>query len=218
MTIKRTESEQLFEDFCRKHQILCNQIPVATTKTPDYELFIDGLKVVVEVKQIDSNPQEVEGLKKFLAGGVAVTGGTPGSRVRQKITSSSSQIRLRAKNKHPSLLVLYNNVLLANYTSDYNVLVAMYGLETLMFELPKGQVKPQLVSKRHGPRQGLTHKHNTSISAVGILSQVGGLVSLSIFHNHFASIPIGPTVLQGHGIKQFQAQTIPSGFQSWAEI
>ena len=51
----RTESELLFELFCRCHDLHATPIPTSSRPTPDYELSFREFTVLVEIKQIESD-------------------------------------------------------------------------------------------------------------------------------------------------------------------
>lgn len=222
--IKRTESECLFESFCQFHGIRCEIIPTESVEgnpTPDYHIFVRDQKVVVEIKQIDPNAEEIAEEKKFKAGGIATFGGTPGARVRQKITAGSRQIRIRAKDKYPSILIVYNNVPLCDHTGAYHVLTAMYGLETHDLAVPKELDKsPYLLDKRFGPERRMTANQNTSMSAVGILRrQEDGTPFLCIYHNIYAQIPLDAELFRSITTRQFTLEEKQRGdLQEWREF
>jgi hypothetical protein len=172
-------------------------------------------------KQINPNAEEVDQQKKFYAGGQAMTGGTPGGRVRQKLTDGTSQIRLRAKGNHPSILVVYNNVPLHDHTSDYDVLVAMYGLETHQIAIPKQpDISPYLLDKKFGPKSRMTKNQNTSVSAVGVLYEGREREPLlCIYHNIFAEIPLKAESFSSPTIRQFTlGEKKGIELQTWYEI
>ena len=101
----RTLSEYLFERFCDEHVIPCQRIPEAQTKTPDYELSHGSARIIVEIKEIEPNKEELEAERIVLERGVGpVIGHLPGDRLRSKIAVSSKQIKARAEGRYPSLL------------------------------------------------------------------------------------------------------------------
>ena len=57
---RKTKSEQAFEDYCTTVGVAWTRIEESDTKTPDYELEIDGRTVIAEVKEVDRNPEERE--------------------------------------------------------------------------------------------------------------------------------------------------------------
>jgi hypothetical protein len=56
----KTKSEQWFEDYCANSGISCIRISVENSRTPDYEITIDGQLIIVEVKEIPRNKEEQE--------------------------------------------------------------------------------------------------------------------------------------------------------------
>ncbi len=221
----KTESEMLFEQFCIERGIRYEPISTESDegqKTPDYYIYPNAQLIVVEVKQIDPTKQELEQLKEFETKGWVVSGeGKPGDRVRNKIAAGGKQIRVKAGDKYPTLLVLYNNVSLFNHANAYSIKVAMYGLETHLLAIPQDpSQRPYLVEKKYGPKRKMTIDANTSISAVGVLAKDNDLgLQLSIFHNIYAAIPIPPQILRYLGVMQFTLeQKQVSQFSDWIEI
>ena len=214
----------MFEAFCERNGLVFQPIPTKSKegeKTPDYDVCIDGQRLVVEIKQIDPNPEESLQQKILDAGGMAVGSTTPGARVRSKIAAGVGQIKIRAKGKYPSILVLYNNVLLTDHTNPYFVRVAMYGLETHVLGVPKEMDRPPyLIDKKFGPKRKMTKDDNTSISAVAVLAKsVEDGPKLSIFHNVYAEIPLSPELLRPTDVRQFTLEEkIVGKFQDWKEI
>ena len=56
-------SETLFEKFCSRHDIPCKPIPTGKERTPDFEIRLQGVRVVCEIKQIDPNAMDLEELQ-----------------------------------------------------------------------------------------------------------------------------------------------------------
>ena len=216
-----TKSEILFEKFCADTKIQCVPVPrVTNQKTPDYDLIFGTLKVVAEVKEIERNDEEKESDRLLeLRGYGNLTGGVPGQKVRQKIQSSSPQIKARAHGQYPSILVLYEQHFAGVILEPYHIRVAMYGLETFIFAVP--EVDPTyVVAKKLGPRRKMTPDANTSISAIATLHQLQtGDVKLYVYHNDFAAIPLSPAVLAPYPIGQFRlGEAEPGGFPQWEAI
>ena len=106
----RCVSELLFEDYCTRAGIHWTRIAEGQGKTPDYELVVDDRTIIAEVKEITQNKEARESYRLQKERGYGtVLGGKPGARVRKKITDSSPQIKARTADRHPGLLVLYDN-------------------------------------------------------------------------------------------------------------
>jgi hypothetical protein len=222
---KKTESEILFETFCNQNDIGFEPIPTRSKEqeqTPDYDIYVGGQKVVVEVKQIDPNPEEIVQERLLESHRFVVRDvGPPGARVRSKITAGASQIRIRAKSKYPSVLILYNNVPISIHTDPYSIRVAMYGLETHVLGVPKEMDKsPYLIDKKFGPKRKMTKDEKTYISAVAeMVKDVKGSPQLFIFHNVYAEIPLMPEIFRSCKVRQFTLEEKVVGqFQDWKEL
>jgi hypothetical protein len=202
----QTQSEILFEKFCGDAKIECVSVPRETNlKTPDYDLIFGTLKVVAEVKEIDRNDEEKESDRMLeLRGYGNATGGLPGQRVRLKIQSSSPQIKSRAQGIHPGLLVLYEQHYAGQNIHPYHIMVAMYGLETVVFAVPETDA-PYLIDNKLGPKRKMTPNANTSISAVATLHQHHtGAMKFIVYHNKYAAIPLAASVLASYPVVQFR--------------
>ena len=220
MTVKTT-SEILFERFCAEAKIRYVPIPRDSEKrTPDYDLVFCATKIVVEVKEIERNEEEKESDRQLeLRGYGNATGGVVGQRIRQKIDRSSKQIKARSQGVYPSLLVLYEQHRAGINIESYQVLVAMYGLETFILAVPK-LGPPRVSGTKFGPRRKMTPNANTSISAIAtLLKSHTGELRLKVFHNKFAEIPISPPMLAPYPIEQFRlGESEPDSFQHWEHM
>jgi hypothetical protein len=217
-----TTSEEMFEAFCKMNGVKWRRVPISTGRTPDYEIAINGQRIVVEVKQIDPNPQErleIEAIaaKRDVFGG----SGAPGDRMRSVIADANGQLKSRSQGKYPSLLVVYDNVPHACHTAPYSILVAMYGLQQLNLSVPETPNLPiRLAGESFGGKRKMTPVSNTSTSAVAVLKEhaVAGF-ALDVYHNIFAAVTLDPTVLAGLPIRQY---TLPCPgkreFQNWIEV
>jgi hypothetical protein len=196
----KTDSEDLFELYCVQNDIPYEPVPTKSDerkKTPDYDVFPNSKKTIVEIKQIDPNPEEKNKFKLFLTQHSVSGQMTPGSRVRSKITKAAPQICVRSNGIYPSILVLYNNVINCDHTTPYNILVGMYGFETHVLGVSKKiDHSPFLIDKKFGPKQKMTKNDNTSISAIAVLKKNNEKPDLLIYHNIFAKIPLEPSVVR----------------------
>src|SRR5436190_280858 len=129
-----TESETYFEQFCQRNGFSLLPVPVTTSKTPDYTLTRDGQLVVVEVKEVQPTPEELESDRLARERGVGTAIHiTPGERVRKKIADCSPQIKARTQGRYPGLLVLWERGWCAGlHTEPYQVRVAMAGFEQVV--------------------------------------------------------------------------------------
>lgn len=222
----KTQSEIWFEDYCAHSKIACKRISVGKSETPDYDITIDGQRIIVEVKEILRNKKERESDRLLSERGYrSVLSNTPGDRVRKKIKASSAQIRARTQGIYPSILVLCDLVhgrgQIACHLSSYNIRVAMYGLEQIRIAVPiDHSVSPYVTGKSYGPKRKMTEDANTSISAIGVLfTPKSNEISLHVYHNKFASMPLDTRLIAKHGICQFKLEDeVPANTTKWEEV
>jgi hypothetical protein len=171
--VVKTRSEKWFEDYCANSELAYKRISEGNSKTPDYELTIDGQRIIVEVKEILRNTEERESDRLLSERGYgSVLSNTPGDRVRKKIRDSSAQIKARTKSMYPSILVLcdlkFGCGQITGHLDPYNIRVAMYGLEQIYIAVPRDHsVSPYATGMSYGAKRRMTEDHNTSISAIG---------------------------------------------------
>jgi hypothetical protein len=222
----KTQSEKWFEGYCANSGITCKRISEEYSKTPDYDLTIDGQRIIVEVKEISRNKEERESDRLLSERGYgSVLSHTPGARVRKKITDSSTQIKARTHSIYPSILVLcdlkFGCGQIAGHLDPYNIRVAMYGLEQIHMAVPRDHsVSPYATGMSYGPKRKMTEDHNTSISAIGVLFTPGpNEIVLHIYHNKFAAVPLDPRLPAKHGICQFKLEEeVPANTAKWEEV
>ncbi|MEJ2673209.1 MAG: hypothetical protein P8168_13615 [Deltaproteobacteria bacterium] len=196
-----THSEIFFKKYCANSEIKCISIQTGKSKTPDYELIIDGQRIIVEVKEVDRNKDEKESLRQY---GREERTGVPGDRVRRKIWQASAQIKGLTQEIYPSILVLYD-LTWGGHLNPYSIRVAMYGLEQIHINVPVNPSgRPHFKGMSYGPKRKMTEEDNKSISAIGVLSTPGpNEIVLYIYHNKFAAVPLDPKLLAKYGIQQF---------------
>ena len=231
---KPTRSERLFEELCNAHGIKWTRLAVfPNRKQPDYELALGSQLVVVEVKQIEPNPDDRSFSKALRAGGVASQCRDPdkvASRVRNHIKESRSQLKAyldylerQHRPKIPSLLILFDNAD-NRYTDPYTIQVAMHGFERVQLEVPRDGSRPVVVDRGFAPRNNKTigKGKNNHLSAVVTLHEFEDLetcerrLGLRFFHNPSALCRFDPLWWQGKNVlHRVLEEKTPGQFQNW---
>ncbi len=222
----KTQSELWFEEFCENAGIDCHRILEGDDKTPDYQLQINGQRIIVEVKEFSRNKVERESDRLLEERGYGeVLSNTPGSRVRKKISGSSAQIKAKTHGVFPSILLLcdlkYGCGQIAGHTDPYNIRVGMYGLEQVHIAISIDvSVSPYTTGKSYGPKKKMTENQNTTISAIGVLlTPEENEIRLDVYHNVYAANPLDPVLLAGYGIRQYRLEDPKPGIiAQWVEI
>lgn len=216
----RTVSERLFEEFCERKVIRCRRVSAGATRTPDYDVFVSRRKVVTEVKEIVPNAVERAADAALSRGKPTVVSFTPGKRVRGKISDAVPQIKARSKHRYPGLLILYEDALLPRHVDSYQIRVAMFGFESVVFAVPADpRQSPYAVGRKFGRGRKMTPDHCTSVSAIGVLSSRAGDTTLTVYHNPHAKIPLPPELMAKYGIPQFKLGTAgPGKIADWEAV
>ena len=212
----KTVSESLFEKFCDRSTIRWEKIPTAAESTADYTIFPTGMKVVAEVKQIDPNKKDEETEQRLSRGELVESSYCDrGKRVRAKVRDANPKLAPHSKRGVPTVLVLYGNVRPHLYTDPYDIRAAMYGLEQHFFVVPKApSMRPFFGGKKLGPNQGMTKQHNTSISALGVISGSLEIPELVIYHNVYARVSLPLEYFRPYATNQFSlAEAVPGKYQ-----
>ncbi len=184
----KTQGEIQFEEYCVLTQIEYTKIPTRSDKaerTPDYIIKIGEQEIIAEIKDFDLTDEDKINIENFESKGFFISEThKPGNKIRAKINDAKGQL----KKDKANIIVLYDNRhdLVASIY-DYEIKVAMYGLETCLLNTPEKNSAPQMVGKKFG-KEGSTLRtnQNTRISAIGVLKNR----LLHIFHNSFAVNPL----------------------------
>lgn len=216
MMANKTTSELLIEQFCEINRINYKRIEPDGKEIPDYDFTIDNRKIVVEVKQMDPNPEESKKIEEFNTSETATIRTELGKRVRGKITDCRRKFRERTQGKHPSILVLYDNVKYHKHTEPHDILAAMYGQPYFPVEYLKSNVR--IGNMKHGPKRKMTESTNNSISAIGVLKKKkDGNPTLTIFHNKYSDVQLDYKLFANFSVKQYAVEDINNSM-TWKEL
>lgn len=215
-----TTSEAAFEEFCATTGIPFERIPVGSSRTPDYLVRPYDVRIACEVKQLELNREEKAALESAYRGKPVVIRHTPGSKVRGAINDAAPQLRNFTRGEYPGLLVLLEDSLIPKHTDDYNVRVAMFGLDTVVMGVPEDpRESPFLKDRKSGPKRKVTEEHNTSLSAVAVLRRHDdGSIYCRVYHNPFASAPLPRELLKSRARHFRLREKQPGNFDDWIEI
>jgi hypothetical protein len=201
MDSNKTESEILFARLCDNLRIPFVPINRSDSKTPDYEVTLGGHKVVTEVKQLDPNDDDERFLADFRSQSAGCSWSKPGRRVRLKIQDCKKQLKARSQGTFPAMLVIYDNGTAAG-TDGTDVKTAMYGDEKVTIT-PFRDGATDVSAIHPGGGRKCTDTYNTTISAVALLYGSSNYAQLSVFHNHFAAIPIDPAWFHDESFRHY---------------
>ena len=219
-----TISEILFEEFCRKREIKLEKILTGDERTPDYKIFVDGNEIIVEIKQIDMNPDEKQEYGKFKKGGIAAGSNNIGKRVGKKISDANQQLSKLTKGKLPSICIIYDNTPLGFHTDLNNIRFGMYGLATaIIAKSTDRSFKSYIMGWKFGTKRKMTKHTNTNTSAVAAMFRENENPEhppyLIIYHNVFAKTKLKTEILAAIGVRQFTlSEAVEGKYQEWIEI
>ncbi len=232
MAPKKTKSEELFEELCEQQGIKCARLAeIPGHKQPDYELSVCGSDVVVEIKQIEPNEDDLRFAEAFARDGVASQCRNPddvAERVRNHIKTSRSQFKsfFERQPARPAILVLFDNAK-NGYTDSYTIQTAMHGFERVAFHIPKVPEDITVVERGFGPNNNTEMRlnKNTHLSAIATLHEawVGDtherVLALCFYHNSFAEYPFSPNWWANKAILHSGlGPKVPWQFQNWIKL
>lgn len=196
-----TESESIFEKFLEKNELPFERMPVANTPRPDYFVTIGASKLTFEVKELSSD-------ENFKTEPFAVSSRTLGNHIRDKISMARHQIRFGAGQSIPSILVIYNNMdpFQMFGTEDLDFRAAMYGAPTVVIDKSSGKI----LDSFQGRNKSFTRERKAYFSALARLSTYNNQITLTLFENIFAAVPVAydslPTCFE---VVRFEQTTTP---------
>lgn len=201
-----TEAELLFEHFCRERDIGVQRLREGSAKMPDYEIRVGQLVVAVEVKQLEPNTEDKKSLEERRQ---------PGSgfhyenmeRPRQSIRDATKQLRAHTQKRMPAVVVLFDTLDGSlGYLDSDNIAQCLYGAEQFHFAVPDlPRNKPVFLGVSLGGRRIATPQDNTTLSAVATLRfhRSADQLSLTVFHNSYAAVPIDPAHFRVRDVTHF---------------
>ena len=182
-----TKSEDLFEAFLTQEGVEFSRIGEAQNQKgehrPDYLIELRTSQLIFEVKQLGDDvaaepAQREEGWSS-----------TPGEALRQLITRSKKQIQYGASLGIPSILLVFNNtdpVFQTRGTDTFDFETAMHGQLTMLID-KQADTSSEFF---HGRKSELQENKNTSFSGVGHLSNRNGMITVTLWQNAFAKLPL----------------------------
>lgn len=217
-----TESEAQFELLCRELGWKFTPVPRSTepkVKTPDYDVSVGGISLVVEVKEI--NHSDLEGVSLDGQGSVG-SGFTKSGRLalRKKIERAAPQVKARSQGLRPTIIVIYDRAMphLRLKTSRQNFLAAMYGWPIFHFRT-RSRKEIAHIRTDFSPEKKLTSTSNTSVSALASLwLRPDGLLALDVFHNAYAKYALDPVLIHGSRVSQFAIRPHQRQFSYWVPL
>ncbi|MGH7951781.1 MAG: hypothetical protein ACREFE_07665, partial [Limisphaerales bacterium] len=113
--MKRKEiAKNLFIRYCEFYKFNCKEIEESKlhgVRTPNLEISANGVKIIVEAKNLNANDEEIRCWRETRSGKIVVHGREPGKRARSLIEDARGQLRPYAEAGTPSIVVLYDNIL-----------------------------------------------------------------------------------------------------------
>ena len=217
-----TNSERLFERYCARRGYTVERIPCATSRTADYFVSANGHRVVVEVKEISTNDEDIRFAEAMRRDGFA-SGTNQGERLRRRLRRACDQLRRHRALSLPCVAVIRENISLDFVPRTVRLLqvspeavdMAMYGAETARVTLRTN--KPHDVRDTRGGNRVLTAAERCYVSALSILHG-DAEPFVATYHNFYAARPLPPGIFSGRGDYHFLKRCDPaSGSHAWVD-
>lgn len=220
-----TQSEKLFEQFCEENKIhFITIIPdkVTSKKHPDYRIICSGITVIVEIKEFSESPLEkLRRLQLITTGSTDTYNPLMDDRVRKKINRAMPQLKNHANNKHPAIIVLFDNVSIIPL-DGLDIRIAMFGQDIVDIGLTNDPSNNVAFAYHHfGSGRKVSPNYNTTLSAIAHLTfEPDQSLHLNFYHNKYALLPLNPDWLRGEKIKHFILgdHIKDGGLRGWEEV
>lgn len=196
------QSELHFQRYCDLRGYDCRRIDESKqprVRSPDYEVFINTQRVIVEVKELIANQEESRNWRKTWSDEIVVHGREPGKRARQHIETAVGQIRPYAQKGDPTVVLLYDNIFidgrrpypplsLMDPLGPYDIDVALFGLQTANLRFHPNGSSESLKDARSRRRKVHDREY---ITAVSVLYEhpIDTSLFMATYHNFFALVP-----------------------------
>lgn len=221
----KTFSEQLFEKFCDSNAIEWSPVipdDQVSYKNPDYRIKCRGNAVIVEVKEIGQSHADRTRFQRLkLTGTTGTFNPQLDERVRKKIDRAMPQLQRLAKGRLPAIVVLYDNGSIIPL-EGLEIRLAMFGQDIVDVGLADDTSNPvAFVRHRFGAGQKVSARHNTTLSAVALLTSQSDLsLYLAFYHNRFAAKPFDPNWLRTSAVSHYRLgdHPIEGGLRTWEPI
>jgi hypothetical protein len=216
-------SKKLFQRYCESCGYACKLLPKSKTpriRTPDLEIVTGGVRVIAEAKDLNANANDIRDWKKTLCGEIVVHSREPGKRARSLIAKARGQLRSSVEAGLPSVVVLYDNILVDGVRPYPNspmalsplgpmdIDVALYGLWKANVRIHGDLTAESLGDTRSRWRQ--IHERQI-ISAVCVVYEHPHNDSLFIltYHNYWARLPLPKNIFNGTDDRQLVKTSDP---------
>lgn len=204
------KSELHFQRYCTERGYSCDRILQALElgmRSPDFTVVTKTQTVIVEVKELTANPDEIQDWRKIRSREIVLLAREPGKRARRHIREAIGQLRPYADNGLACVVVLYDNIFvdgtrpnppidLFGPIGPYDINVALYGLQTANVRLHPDGTTQSLGDGRSSKKK--LHDREC-LSAISVLYERpdNGNLFLCTYHNFFASMNLAKGVFSG---------------------
>ena len=193
-----TKSEALFISLCNSLSLTVEKIPESQTKTPDFRVTTTGGVFLAEVKDLRPNEEEKRLLREFREKRPVCVVSELGRRARGMIENAKRQLREFKGQCLPGVIVLYDNIKLDDGTSlgprmalsPDHINAAMFGQWVVDLQIEKGTGKIVVRNDRCGPNESFTRYTKNYVSAVAVICDYFGPLTITLYHNPYADYPL----------------------------
>ena len=207
-----TISEQLFVTLCDSLGLISEKIPEKHTKTPDYKVTAEDCVFHAEVKHLKPNDEERRLLEEFRDTRSVSVSSELGHRAWGMIDEARYQLRAVREQRLPGIIVLYDNIKLDDGTnlgpqgplSPDHITAAMFGKWVVDLKIENGTGNVVARNDRCGPNESFNHLMKSYVSAVAVVCDYFGPLTIRLYHNPYAEHPLPTTVFKGSNCYNFK--------------
>jgi hypothetical protein len=223
-----TRSEALFDVYCERLAYDSQPIPSGSElgRTPDRIVITPVGKLVVEIKELTPNEEDLRQIRELAERHWTTGGGTPGARAASQIKAAAPQLKSLSHLGLPSSLVLFDNIVVDGrrpragciHLEPSFIDFGMYGLQAVHLQLDPADGHVVSSTDGRGGRRQITQDIRRYVSAVAVLYEAPE-PHVYVYHNCFANIPLSLAALRGPLDRHFEKPTHPDASpQQWREV
>jgi len=217
MTFSETCASALLEKIGAR----VSRIPTEQQQTPDFRVSSGGVSILVEIKEIAMNSDELKWRAQVENERLVVCDGSRARlRFADAIREANRQLKAQCQGR-PCIVILQDvrDSWMRAFAPQQDLLWAMFGEETFWVTVPSFGQPSRTVAHSFGRRErSTTADKNTTTSAVGLLLENGkSEYSLWLHHNPFAATPLPRGAFRSPLVREFVISST-NQFTSFSEV
>jgi len=196
---------------------------VLNEKSPDYFFTSNDVRIIVEVKQLEENDQELEVADSINDGKlVAYDQSNCSQRIRDKIKKTNRQLKRHCDSSNPGVLILQDvrPFFTRNFWLGHSIQEAMFGARTNWRTFPthlNGYRSRTVADVFSHTGRATRYDKNQYVSCIGVLSadEDSRRSKLTFYHNPYAFFPLPTTYISNLRVRHYEIADPFGSYEDW---